>query len=128
MDTTPNKILVVDDCEDVRFLLALKIQKLGYKVFLAKDGQDAFDILEQSKDIDLILMDLMMPMFSGIDFLEKIKMDTSKKDISILCITASRDLDLLEKALKSGANGIISKPIKSHVLKKEIMHYLSSAS
>ena len=123
-----NQILIIDDCEDVRFLLSLKLKKLGYKVLLAKDGLDAFEILRQCDQISLILIDLMMPNYSGIDFLKEIKKDSSKKDIHILCITASRDTSLLADARKVGVNGIISKPIKDRLLKKEIQHYLPIAS
>jgi CheY-like chemotaxis protein len=119
-----NQILVIDDCEDVLFLLSLKLKRLGYRVQVAKDGEDAFAILKQCNEVGLILIDLMMPKYSGIDFLKEIKKDTTKRDISILCITASRDNSLLSDAHQIGVDGILTKPIKNNILKKEIYPYL----
>lgn len=124
MKENHGSILIIDDCEDIRFLLSLKLRRLGYNVLVARDGHDAFEILNQCQDINLILIDLMMPKYTGIDFLTELKKDPTKRHIQVLCITASRDSNLLTNAKKVGVDGIIRKPIKDKTLRKEIEMHL----
>ncbi len=116
-----SEILIIDDCEDIRFLLALKLKKMGYKVFVAKDAFDALEILKDDCDINLILIDLMMPNYSGIDLIKTLKENNWHNKLSILCITATKDESLLASVKKYGIEGIIKKPIKDNILKEKIL-------
>ncbi len=121
-----SQILIIDDCEDVRFLLALKLKKMGHKVFVAKDAFDGLEILKDDCEINLILIDLVMPNYSGIDLIKTLKENDWHKKLKILCITASKNEALLASVKKYGIAGIIKKPIKNKILRETILTYLPS--
>jgi CheY-like chemotaxis protein len=119
-------VLVVDDCEDVRFLLALKLRKLGYEVIEATDADDAIEVLADEDDIDIMLIDIMMPGISGFELLEKLKAKNQKQNITIIFITASKEKNIEAKAKSLGADGLISKPIKDRTLKEQLKVILNN--
>jgi len=120
-------ILVVDDCEDVRFLLSLKLNNLGLEVSEACDGFDAIEILEND-EIDILLLDVIMPKLSGRELLENIQSNEKIERPIIICITAHYDEELSESLLKLGADGVLTKPIKGDILNSKIQEYLKKAS
>jgi CheY-like chemotaxis protein len=119
-------ILVVDDCEDVRFLLALKLKKLGYEVVEATDGEDAIEVLNEDDDIKIMLVDIMMPGVSGLDLLKDIREKFEKENITVILITASKEDNIMDKAKSLGADGLISKPIKDKNLKEQLSLILNN--
>ena len=111
-------ILVVDDFEDARLLLDRILKGGGLKdVILAESASAAFDFLGlghgqgQAEQIDLVLMDLVMPGVDGIEALERIKSDSSLRDIPIIMVTAQDEVESLKTALESGALDYITKPV-----------------
>ena len=119
-------ILVVDDCEDVRFLLALKLKKLGYEVVEATDGEDAIEVLNEDDEIKIMLVDIMMPGVSGLDLLKDIREKFEKENITVILITASKEDNIMDKAKSLGADGLISKPIKDKNLKEQLSLILNN--
>ncbi len=104
-------ILVVDDTEtNIDILLELLCD---YDVAVATDGQSAIDIVKED-DIDLILLDIMMPDMDGYDVCKSIK--TTHKNIPIIFITAKTDEDSIEKAYAVGGNDYVTKPFKPREL------------
>jgi DNA-binding response OmpR family regulator len=79
------KILVVDDEDNIRLLYQEELRDDGYDVFLAKNAEEAFTIIEQSPP-DLITLDVKMPGMSGLDFLKKLK--ESKMNIPVILCSA----------------------------------------
>lgn len=105
----PKKLLVIDDEENMRHVLKGILEKEGYKVFLASDGQEGLELLEQ-QGFDTTLCDLRMPRMDGIEFLKQV----SQKKISSTIITMSAygTIDLAIETMKMGAYDYISKPFK----------------
>ena len=75
------KILVVDDSEDIRMLLALKLRKAEYEVVLASDGMQALEKVDEHPDLKLIILDVMMPVMNGVQVM-KFLLDKIEKKIA----------------------------------------------
>lgn len=114
---TMKKILVAEDDTFLANAYRLKLTKAAYEVRVAKNGEDAFTILQEFTP-DLIILDLMMPVMDGFAFLEKIKKDEVKKNIPILAASNLSQPDDVIKATKLGAVDYI---IKSDFSMKEIV-------
>lgn len=110
------KILVVDD--EIRNVFALTkiLEDKEIEVFDAENGKIAIDILTQEQNIDLVLMDIMMPEMDGYEAMEAIRKNDTIKDTPIICLTAKAMKEDYEKAIKSGANDYLSKPIDENKL------------
>ncbi|MBN1694242.1 diguanylate cyclase [candidate division WOR-3 bacterium] len=110
-------ILIVDDSEDQLLVLKAILNEKGYKNILLADSADkAFELIglrdkKRKKDIDLILMDIMMPDVDGLEACLKIKKNEELKDIPIIMVTAKKEADHLQSAFQAGAVDYITKPI-----------------
>jgi len=103
-------ILVVEDNMDNYELVRFVLERAGYEVFLAVNGRDGVDAARYQKP-DLILMDLGMPEMDGWMAAEKIRADPETKAIALYAITAHTLPRDRYRALQSGYDGYISKPI-----------------
>lgn len=100
------KILIVDDETEIRELLKIYLKNHGYNTFDASNGIEALSILKDD-DIDLILVDIMMPKLDGIEFVKRVRKDST---IPIIFLSAkSEDLDKIF-GLQIGADDYIAKP------------------
>jgi CheY-like chemotaxis protein len=80
-------------------------------VKMAKNGQDALELMAEEPDIDLILMDIMMPVMDGYETIKRIRAQQSLTNLPILALTAKAMKGDREKCLTAGANDYLSKPI-----------------
>ncbi len=103
------RLLVIDDEENLRHLLHSMLEKEGYEVCLAADGQAGLDLVEQ-QDFDIILCDLRMPRMDGIEFLKQAAGRTSTA--TIITMSAYGTMDLALETMQLGAYDFISKPFK----------------
>ena len=110
-------VLLADDEEVMRLVGKGLLEKFGYNVILAEDGAKASEIYKKEKDnIDLVILDMIMPVMSGRDcFFEIKKINPDAKIIIASGFIQSRDLTELQK---NGLNAFIHKPFKSHELSK----------
>ena len=108
MDTT---LLVIDDVEENCEMLERRLEKEGYKVEVAIDGQEGLLRLSR-KEIDLVLLDLDMPVMNGFTFLEKIKANKKFSNIPVVVVTTIDDEDTARDCIDFGANGYLFKPYK----------------
>ncbi len=103
-------ILVVDDTEsNIDILLELLDDK--YDVMVALDGESALEIANEER-LDLILLDIMMPIMDGYEVCQKLKLNENTKDIPIIFITAKTDEDSIEKAYSLGGSDYVIKPFR----------------
>lgn len=111
-------ILVVDDSYDSRVLTRLFLKENGYSdIILAESAAVAMQILlsqpaDTRNKVDLILMDLVMPEMDGIEACQRLKQEDSLKDIPIIVVTASGEVENLDRAFSAGAIDFITKPLK----------------
>jgi len=114
------RFLVVDDNEDNRFTLALLLEAEGYtEVALAENGQDAIECLAQ-QSVDVVLLDIMMPVLDGYNTLERIKTDMNLRDIPVIMISAIDETDSVVRCLELGAEDYLTKPFNAAVLKARV--------
>ena len=106
----PKKILVVEDNEQNRILLKHLLAYHGYEVVEAADGAEGIEAAKKYKP-DLILMDLQMPVMDGFTAIRILKNDPKTKGIKIIAVTAFAMKGDRERALETGADAYISKPI-----------------
>ena len=104
-----SKILLVDDDQDIRDILRVFLEGLGYIIEEAENGIAALKIL-RNDEIDLVITDIQMPEMSGISLLEKIK--EYNQDIPVIVITGFPTIDVAVGAMKRGASDFITKPFK----------------
>jgi len=113
------RLLVVDDDELSRDLLSRRIKKFGYDVDTAQSGQAALDLLNKQQ-YDLVFLDVMMPVISGIDVLEKIKSNETTSSTSVVMVSSSNDDDIIMKCTNLGARDYVVKPYHFTQLKNTI--------
>lgn len=107
------RILIVDDEEDICMILSYSLQKAGYKTLIAHSAEEALENYELSiknHEIDLILLDIMMGEISGLEMAEKLKSENLIPPIIFL--TALSDEDTVLQGFKLGADDYISKPFR----------------
>ena len=105
-------ILIVDDDSRNIFTLTSTLESMDAEVFSAFNGKEAIEVLEDEQRIDLILMDIMMPIMDGLDAIENIKSNKKFKDIPIIAITAKTMPEDKQKCLDAGANDYLPKPLQ----------------
>ena len=118
------KVLVVDDVASNRKLITSLLQNTGLETIEAVNGKYALEILEKVPDIDLILMDLRMPVMDGYEALAKIRENEKFKNIPVIAVTASIMDENIKKTLNAYFDGCLLKPIVYNNLIKELMKYL----
>ena len=117
------KILIVEDNTDLRDILQLHIENLGYDTILAVNGKEAVD-LATSQLPDLIIMDMMMPVMDGHQATRMIRQHPSTCSTPILAMTARVTLRDKEACFQNGCNDFISKPYTSMQLISSIAKLL----
>ena len=118
------KILVVDDSTINNILLQNLLEENGFEVISALNGYDALEILNKNK-IGIILLDIMMPKFSGFDFLKQLMVRKIK--VPVIAISANSDYEYKKKSLEMGAKDFITKPIQLNSLIRKIKEIMALA-
>ena len=119
MNAEHTTILVVDDSELNREHLTFRLKRDGYTTLTAEGGQSALKVL-QEKEIDLILLDFMMPDMDGYDVLLKIKADQKLHHIPVLMVSAMEEQESVIKCIEAGADDFMTKPVNSVLLRARI--------
>jgi DNA-binding response OmpR family regulator len=104
----PEKILVVEDEQDLRELVGKYFVNMGYQVVMTADGADALDLAKDEKP-QIILLDLRMPELDGLEICRKLKADKATRTIPVIVVTAYNNE--LNEALAAGADDFVAKPV-----------------
>lgn len=105
------KILYVEDDEMNRDMLARRLERKGYQIILATDGEQGL-LMARSETPDLILMDMSLPVLDGWEATRKLKGATDTFSIPIIALTAHAMADDRQRALEAGCDDYDSKPIE----------------
>ena len=112
-------ILVVDDIASNRDLLSRRLARDGHRVETVPGGAEALQRLSEG-DIDLVLLDLMMPKMSGYEVLGRMKADARLRDIPVVIVSALHDSESVIRCIEAGADDYLPKPINPKLLRARI--------
>lgn len=109
------KVLIADDEPNILMSLEFLMKKEGYKVYIARDGGEAFELIQQEKP-DLLLLDIMMPRMDGYELCQFVKQHPDYKHAKVIFLSAkSKDLDV-QKGYDVGGDLYIPKPFSTRDL------------
>jgi chemosensory pili system protein ChpA (sensor histidine kinase/response regulator) len=114
--TVCRSILVVDDSVNVRRFLALTLEKAGYRVIQARDGQEALDRLATEMPVQAVVCDIEMPRLDGYGFLARLRSDPTYEQLPVAMLTTRSSDKHRQLALSLGATAYFSKPFNEQVL------------
>lgn len=121
-----HKLLVADDEPNIVISLEYLMKRAGYQVSVARDGQEALDLLRRERP-RLVLLDVMMPKKSGHEVCQELRADEQIKDTLVLMLTAKgRDTDV-DKGLGVGADAYMTKPFSTKELVAKVAQMLDAA-
>ncbi len=109
-DSRDRIVLVVEDAEDARMFMRLALERLGYIVFEAENGQEALDVAERVRP-QVILMDLSLPVMDGLEATQRIRATDGMTGVTVIAVTAHQGTDFREGAKDAGFDAYVTKPI-----------------
>jgi tubulin-specific chaperone A len=110
------KILLVDDDMRNVYALANILEEKGVRVLIGKNGQEGLECLKKNPDVDLVLMDIMMPEMDGYEAMKEIRKQKRFRQLPIIALTAKAMRGDRTKCIESGANDYLSKPVDTDKL------------
>ena len=124
MQQAPRSVLIIDDDSRNIFALSAVIRSKGFQTLSAPGMAEAFTILQEDKNIGIILLDMMMPEMDGYEALPKIKSSTEFGHVPVIAVTAQAMTGDRERCLQAGANDYLSKPVDVDSLMNILNQYL----
>ena len=118
------KILIVDDEPNIVMALEYTFKKNNYEVFIARDGQEALDIVKLNFP-DLIILDVMMPMVDGYATLEQIRNDANLKHTKVIFLSAKNKESDIQKGMALGADAYLTKPFSIKKVVEQVVELLT---
>jgi CheY-like chemotaxis protein len=109
-ETRNSVVLVVDDNPQNLELILAYLEDIECQTLSAEGGQEALDIIRQTPP-DLVLLDVMMPRISGFEVCKQIKNNPATADIPVIMVTALNEIGDIERAIDSGTDDFLSKPV-----------------
>ena len=118
------RIFLVEDEEDIAYLVRFMLERQQYRVDHAADGRQAFDYIAASAPPDLVLMDIMLPYHDGIEIIQRLRATAGWESVPVLMLTAkAREADIV-KALELGADDYVTKPFQPEELFARIKRFI----
>ena len=117
-------ILLVDDDLRNSFALSRLLERQGLTVLLAENGEQAIDMLEEEKNIDLLILDLMMPAMDGVETLEKLRSRVEFRMLPVIMLTASAVDEDEQHCRAAGADDYLTKPVHVSLLIDRLKRWL----
>jgi adenylate cyclase len=120
-------VLIVDDNEDNRFTLSMRLEACGYgNIVTAENGREALERMRRGP-VDLVLLDIMMPELDGYGVLEELRTDTALREIPVVMISALEDINSVVRCIELGATDYLTKPFNPVLLKARIDNCIEKA-
>ncbi|WP_421683111.1 response regulator [Stutzerimonas urumqiensis] len=115
-DANDLRILMVEDEEDIAFLIRFMLERQGFAVEHAADGRQALDYITTGAVPNLVLMDIMLPYHDGLELVERLRAQPGWDSVPVLMLTAkAREVDIV-RALELGADDYVTKPFQPEEL------------
>jgi len=119
MDGRAKKVLIADDEPDIVEILKYNLEKEGYQVITAKDGDEAIDKARLTEP-DLVVLDMMMPKKNGVEVCEILRAQAKFRETLIMFLTALSDEATQLKGFDTGADDYVSKPVSTNVFVSKV--------
>ncbi len=103
-------VLVADDEPHIGRIIKMKLEQGPFRVTLAFDGREAIDVLEREPDVEIAVLDLMMPYQSGLDVLRYVRSHDRLRDLPCIILTAAGQVEQHDRAIALGADDFLTKP------------------
>ena len=113
------KILIADDADELRDLVAMLLESEGYEVSAHENGKKAWESL-QKNGADMAVLDINMPEMDGLELLDLIRADERFKEMPVMLLTARKGMDERAKGLERGADDYLTKPFDNDTLVKRV--------
>ncbi len=120
------RVLVVDDDPDVRQLVEMKLRLDGIETLTATNGQEALDVLA-TNDVDLVVLDLMMPVMDGIETCRRIREAEDMAELPVIMLTAKAQASDIQTGFATGATDYVVKPFSPRELLSRVRGSLARA-
>lgn len=120
----PARVLVVDDNTDMRGYITGVLQQENYQVLTARNGLEGLRVAQTHRP-DLIITDLMMPVVSGLEMIQRLRLQPDLKGTPIVLVTAKADEETRLEGVEKGADGYLSKPFNARELLAEVRNLLA---
>jgi len=124
MSTTKNSILIVEDDEEIAYLLKFMLEREGYAVAHAIDGKEAIRLIDSMPVPKLVLLDVMLPYHDGFQLIDYIRRKESWQGIPVVMLTAKVKGDSIARALEAGADDYVAKPFQPVELMARLRRFL----
>lgn len=111
------KVLIVEDDKFIAEVYVTKLNREGFDVILAGDGEDALAKIKRERP-DMVLLDILMPKMDGMEMMEKLSQDDELKNIKVIFLTNANEKDFVDKALEAGA---VDYLVKSNYTPDEVV-------
>src|SRR5437870_3010918 len=121
----PCTIMVVDDFDDTRLMMKLWLEKKGYRILEAENGDEAVGLADRERP-DLIIMDIEMPHADGLDATRRIREHQALREIPIVAVSAYGADEYRGRALAAGCNEYVSTPFEPAALEELIRNLIAT--
>lgn len=126
-DADRPRILVADNDEDILQLVAFRLERSGYDVLVARDGQEALDRAQDERP-DLCVLDVMMPKLTGYDVTRRLREEASTRRMPVILLTARVQEADVRSGLDAGADEYVRKPFSPQELRERVEALLARGS
>ena len=116
-------ILVADDDDDIRALVSFRLERAGYEVIEARDGEEALRVAHEQSP-DLAVLDVMMPKLTGDEVTRRIRVDEAIRQMPVILLTARVQEDDVARGFEAGADDYIKKPFSPQELRARVQAVL----
>lgn len=121
------KVLIVDDAATVLQFQKFVLEKEGYDILTASNGQEGLDAALANKP-SVILLDIMMPVMDGIECCRRLRENGDTRRTPIIMVTTRSEVDKVEAAKEAGCTDYVFKPVNPQILKTKIKQYLDGSA
>lgn len=125
---TPKRVLVADDDPVMRHLVTTILKQREYEAVVAKDGREAYRILQTDSQFSGAIIDMTMPFLEGLDLIRYMRSERRLMRIPVMMITAEQDIKLMASSFTAGATAFLPKPFTPEQLQSAIRMLLGNGS
>lgn len=110
------RALIIDDSRAMRRILRGIVEPLGFDVSEAGNGKQGLEQLNQLEDVELVLVDWNMPEMNGLEFVQAVRSDDSRRDLKLVMVTTETEPAKMARAMMAGVDEFVMKPFTQDIL------------